>query len=88
MARILLESSSKSCCSISDTEEYKNFLKEQEAAIRKSKIEEQLLELDSKRIRAICEPSIKDEITGETWLDYYNNQVTKLRKELSNLYYE
>ena len=73
---------------ISDTEEYKNFLKEQEAAIRKSKIEEQLLELDSKRIRAICEPSIKDEITGETWLDYYNNQVTKLRKELSNLYYE
>ena len=54
-------------------------------AIRKSEIERQLLELDSKRIRAICEPSIKDETTGETWLDYYNQQVTTLREELSNL---
>ena len=70
---------------ISDTEEYKNFLKEQEVAIRKSEIEQQLLELDSKRIRAICEPSIKDELTGETWLDYYNNKVTNLREELNNL---
>lgn len=45
----------------------------------------QFLELDSKRIRAICEPSIKDELTGETWLDYYNNQVAVLREELKNL---
>lgn len=26
-------------------------------------------DLDFKRIRAICEPEIKDETTGETWLD-------------------
>ena len=55
------------------------------SAIRKSEIERQLLELDSKRIRAICEPSVKDETTGETWLDYYNNQVLVLREELANL---
>lgn len=70
---------------ISNTKEYKNFLKEKEVAIRKSEIERELLELDSKRIRAICEPSIKDESTGETWLDYYNQKVTTLREELSNL---
>ena len=70
---------------ISNTEEYKNYLQEKEVAIRKSEIERQLLELDSKRIRAICEPSVKDETTGETWLDYYNNQVLVLREELANL---
>ena len=70
---------------ISDTEEYKKYLQDKEAAIRKAEIERQLLELDSKRIRAICEPSIKDEGTGETWLDYYNAQVMTLREELANL---
>lgn len=70
---------------ISGTEEYRQFLHEKEIAERKSQIESELLELDSKRIRAICEPSIKDESTGETWLDYYNNQVAVLREELKNL---
>ena len=70
---------------ISDTEEYKQYLHEKEVAERKAEIESELLELDSKRIRAICEPSIKDESTGETWLDYYNNQVAVLREELKNL---
>ena len=70
---------------ISGTEEYRQYLHEKEIAERKSQIESELLELDSKRIRAICEPSIKDESTGETWLDYYNNQVAVLREELKNL---
>ena len=70
---------------ISGTEEYRQYLHEKEIAVRKSQIESELLELDSKRIRAICEPSIKDESTGETWLDYYNNQVAVLREELKNL---
>ena len=70
---------------ISDTEEYKKYLQEKEVAIRKADIERQLLELDSKRIRAICEPSVKDETTGETWIDYYNAQVMTLREELANL---
>ena len=67
------------------SEYIKKYLQEKEAAIRKAEIEQQLLELDSKRIRAICEPSIKDEETGETWLDYYNSQVMTLREELPNL---
>lgn len=44
---------------------------------------EQIEELDKKRIRAVCEPSVKDEITGETWLDYYNKQIASLREELN-----
>lgn len=70
---------------ISNTDEYKEFLKNKEIEKRKIEIERELLELDSKRVRAICEPSIKDETTGETWLDYYNTKVLDLRKELSEL---
>lgn len=70
---------------ISNTNEYKEFLHQQEVQIRKSEIERQLLELDTKRVRAMCEPSIKDESTGETWLDYYNAQVAQLREELNSL---
>lgn len=44
-----------------------------------------LKEIDSKRIRALCEPEVKDESTGETWLDYYNAQILELRKQLQNL---
>lgn len=70
---------------ISDTEEYTQYLKRKEIELRKSEIEQKLLELDSKRIRAICEPSVKDETTGETWLDYYNSEVERLRTELKEL---
>ena len=41
--------------------------------------------MDKKRIRAICEPSVKDESTGETWLDYYNNQVVAIRVQIQEL---
>ena len=71
---------------ISGTDEYKQYLKNMEIEMRKSEIEKELAEMDSKRIRAICEPSIKDETTGETWLDYYNSQVERLRNELKELY--
>lgn len=52
-------------------------------AIRENEILLQLEELDKKRIRAIAEPSLKDENT--TWLEYYNSQVTELRKELTEI---
>lgn len=48
-------------------------------------IKKQIEDLDIKRIRAICEPSIKDEITGETWLDFYNTQIIELRNKLTTL---
>ena len=65
---------------ITDTPEY---LAEQEAkakAIRKAEIKKEIDEIDTKRIRAIAEPSLKD---GEqTWLEYYNEQIQELREQL------
>lgn len=59
---------------------------------RKDNIQNQIIELtdkleilDKKRIRAVCEDEIKDEKTGETWLDFYNAQVYDLRIELKSL---
>lgn len=48
-------------------------------------LNKQLNDLDIKRIRAICEPSIKDEETGETWLDYYNSEIQSLRNQIQDL---
>ena len=45
--------------------------------------EEELKFLDEKRIRAVCEPSMKDDDT--TWLEYYNQEVYKLREQLKNI---
>lgn len=45
----------------------------------------EILELDIKRIRAVAEPSIKDDISGETWLQYYTNEIVRLRVQLSEL---
>ena len=47
--------------------------------------ENKLEELDKKRVRAICEHSIKDEETQETWLDFYNSQVVEIREKILNL---
>ena len=67
---------------LSNEEAYTKQLKIQNA-IRENEILLQLEELDKKRIRAIAEPSLKDENT--TWLEYYNSQVTELRKELAEI---
>lgn len=61
---------------------YEKILKERNKSEKISKIIEKLNELDSKRIRAVCENQIKDSQTGETWLEYYNSQANKLRNEL------
>ena len=52
-------------------------------AIRKEEIKTQLEELDKKRIRALAEPSLKDEDT--TWLEYYNSQISELRTEYNSI---
>ena len=44
------------------------------------KILAQIIELDSKRSRAFFEPSEKE--AGLTWLEYYNQEITKLRNKL------
>ncbi len=50
-----------------------------------NRLNSEINEIDLKRIRAICEPSIKDEETGETWLEYYNNIVIAIRLQINNL---
>jgi hypothetical protein len=37
--------------------------------------------LDLKRVRAMAEPSIKDETTGQTWLEFYTLQIQELRTQ-------
>lgn len=49
----------------------------------KFQIEKQLEELDKKRIRAVCEPSMKTET--QSWLDFYNEEIKQLRKSLVNI---
>ena len=48
-------------------------------------IDEKLTVLDLKRIRAVCEDEIRNEKTGETWLDFYNSQIYDLRIQLQSL---
>ena len=57
--------------------------RQKDKAFRRVELEKQLTELDKKRIRAIAEPSMKDDEI--TWLEFYNNQVQGIRDELKNL---
>ena len=51
--------------------------------LKKQELQEQLNELDKKRIRALAEPSLMDNET--TWLEYYNKQVSSIRSKLAKL---
>lgn len=53
--------------------------------IRRASLQAQIDELDRKSIRALREPSIKDESTGQTWLEFYNAQIQDLRAQLAVL---
>ena len=65
------------------TDEYKSEQAELKALETKNQLLTQLDELDKKRIRAICEPSQKDE--NQTWLEYYTSQIVELRQQLQEL---
>lgn len=41
--------------------------------------------IDKKRVRALCEPQIKDSESGETWLDFYTGQVLVLRDKITEI---
>jgi len=58
---------------------------QQAKTLQKSDLTAQINELDLKRIRAGFEPAVKDETTGETYLEYYTNQIILLRNEISSL---
>lgn len=64
---------------------YANEQYQQEILQQIEQIKAQLNNLDSKRIRAVCENEIKDSQTGETWLEYYNSKIIPLRDKLNEL---
>ncbi|MBR1424116.1 hypothetical protein IJ579_00970 [bacterium] len=70
---------------IVENPEYESIVKKREVEQQKLEILTKLEEIDSKRIRAICENEVKNPDTGETWLDYYNSQVLDLRDKLTKL---
>lgn len=53
--------------------------------LRIEQIDSLLRDIDEKRVRAMCEPELYNIETGETWLEYYNNQAIALRAERAEL---
>ena len=66
-------------------EQYQERLKNQEIENSILELKFKIDVLDTKRIRAICEPEVMDEKTGETWLEYYNSQIIALRLQKQEL---
>lgn len=65
-----------------------SFLNNKDEFIQKAKrdnLKAKIKELDFQRVRAGFEPSIKNETTGQTWLEYYTQQIQDLRNQLQNL---
>ncbi len=67
------------------SDEYKKYLSDKEKEYKYNEILFKIKNLDKKRIRAFCEPSVKDESTGQTWLEFYNEQIKELRKSLEEI---
>lgn len=65
--------------------DYETKQKEEQKQQQIDELKQELDELDKKRIRAICEPSVKDETSGETWLEYYNKQIEEIRNKIIRL---
>lgn len=70
---------------VSQTEEYKSkiALEEKEKTLMELSI--QMEGLDKKRIRAIAEPALKDAQNGQTWLEYYTEQIMAIRVQIAGL---
>ena len=70
---------------VESEEEFNKRTEQNEIQNQINRLNAEINDLDIKRIRAVCEPSIKDEETGETWLDYYNNLVIAIREQINTL---
>lgn len=70
---------------VSETQEYQDKIVQREKATTLANLRLQIEEIDKKRIRALCEPSAKDEPTGQTWIEYYNLLVQELRNQIAEL---
>lgn len=70
---------------ISQSPEYIKKVKEEENFTKKIELQNQINELDLKRIRAIAEPQLKDASSGQTWLEFYTLQIQAIRAEIGSL---
>lgn len=70
---------------ISNTREYQDKAAQQEKEITLANLKSQVEEIDKKRIRAVCEPEIKDMESGQTWLEHYTLQIQALRAQIAAL---
>ncbi len=70
---------------VSEYDEYINKNIEQEKLMQKQNLLTQINEFDLKSIRAIREGGLKNEITGQTWIEYYIDEISELRNQFNNL---
>lgn len=70
---------------VSESEEYIAQKKALDNNIKRAELQQKIAELDLKRVRAIAEPQLKDSLTGQTWLEFYTNQICDLRLQISAL---
>lgn len=68
---------------ISETAQYIEEQKKINDELTKKSLENELKELDIKRIRAIAEPQLKNTESGETWLEYYTKQIQSIRERIA-----
>lgn len=65
------------------SEEYKAEQLKLEKENIKNILINKITELDLKRIRAICEPELRED--GTSWLEYYTKQIVNLRNQLKEI---
>ena len=70
---------------ISENAEYIAQKLEKENSARKLEIQADIDTLDKKRVRALAEGGVYDAQTGQTYLEYYTEQIIDLREELAGL---
>lgn len=70
---------------ISNTEEYRAKVTEAEKIKKTAELMTQIEILDKKRIRAISEPELKNGLSGQTWLEYYTQQIKDFRAQIAAL---
>lgn len=59
------------------------YIEQKEKEIKKNALQKQIDEIDKKRVRAIAEPQLKDAESGQTWLEYYTQQIVSLRQQIA-----
>jgi len=70
---------------ISETEEYKAKNLAEQNVVKKVDLQAQIAAYDLKSLRAIREGGVKDETTGQTWVQYYTEQIVSLRNQIAAL---